>query len=55
MLQWHYSFVNIGNEGIQQYMQYEISMTVFVGRIANQRKEPKWLQFENYTSEVLNI
>ena len=36
-------------------MQYEVSMTVYMGRIVNQRKVPKWLPFENYTLESLNI
>ena len=30
-------------------------MTVYMGRIANQRKVPKWLPFKNYKSESLNI
>ena len=37
------------------HMQYEVSMTVNVGRIANQKKVPKWLSFKNYKSESLNI
>ena len=36
-------------------MQYEVSMTVCMGRTTNQRKVPKWLPFENYKSESLNI
>ena len=28
-------------------MQYEASMTVYMGRIGNQRKVPKWLPFKN--------
>ena len=36
-------------------MQYEVSMTVCMGRIANQRKVPKWLPFKNYKSKSLNI
>ena len=31
------------------------SLTAYVGRIANQRKIPKWLPFKNYKSESLNI
>ena len=31
-------FVYVGKEEIHKYMQYEITMTVCVGRIANQRK-----------------
>ena len=30
-------------------------MTAYLGRIANQRKIPKWLPFKNYRSESLNI
>ena len=30
---------------------HEVSMTVSVGRIANQRKLPKWLPFKNHMSE----
>ena len=44
-----------GKEEIHKYMQYEVSMTVCMGRKANQRKVPKWLQFKNYKSESLNI
>ena len=36
-------------------MQYEVSMTVCVGWITNQRKVPRWLSFKNYKSESLNI
>ena len=36
-------------------MQYEVTMTVYEGRIANQRKVLKWLLFKNYMSENLNI
>ena len=28
---------------------------VYTDNITNQRKVPKWLPFENYTSESLNI
>ena len=51
------TFVYIGKEEIHKhkYMQYEVSMTAYVGRIANQRKIPKWLPFENYKLESLNI
>ena len=28
-------------------------MTVYIGRIANQRKIPKWLPFENYITKYL--
>ena len=44
-----------GKEEIHKYMQYEVSMTVCVGWITNQRKVPKWLLFKNYMSESLNI
>ena len=48
-------FVYEGKKEIHKYMQYEVSMTVCMGRIANQRKAPKWLPFKNYKSESLNI
>ena len=35
------SFVYDGKEEIHKYMQYEVSMTVSMGRIVNQRKVPK--------------
>ena len=38
-----------------KYMQYEVSMTICMGRTTNQRKVPKWLPFKNYKSESLNI
>ena len=34
-------FVYEGKEVIHKYMQYEVSMTVCMARIANQRKIPK--------------
>ena len=34
-------FVYQGKEKIHKYMQYEVPMTVCMGRIANQRKVPK--------------
>ena len=40
---------------MHKHMQYEVSMTVNMGRIANQRKVQKWLRFKNYQSESLNI
>ena len=49
------SFVYVGKEEILKYMQYEVSMTVHMGRITNQRKIPKWLPFKNYKSELLHI
>ena len=42
-------------EEMHKYMQYEVFMTVCMGRIVNQRKVPKWLSFKNYKSESLNI
>ena len=55
----HYSgiipFVCEGKVEIHKYMQHEVSTTVCMGRIANQRKVPKWLLFKNYKSESLNI
>ena len=39
----------------ETHKQYGVSVTVHMGRKANQRKVPKWLQFENYTLESLNI
>ena len=48
-------FMYKGKEEIHKYIQYEVSMTVCMGRIANQRKVPKWLLFKNYKSESLNI
>ena len=34
-----------GKDVIHKYVQYEVSLTVCMGRIANQRKVPKWLQY----------
>ena len=48
-------FVYEGKEEVYKYMQYEVPLTVCVGRISNQRKLPKWLSFKNYKSESLNI
>ena len=48
-------FVYEGKEEIHKYMQYQVSMTVCIGRIVNQRKVPKWLPFKNYMSESLNF
>ena len=44
-----------GKEEIHTYMQYEVSMTVCMGRTTSQRKVPKWLPFKNYKSESINI
>ena len=35
------SFVYEGKEDIHKYMQYEVSMTVCMGRTTNQREVPK--------------
>ena len=48
-------FLYEGKEEIHKYMQLEVSMTVYMGRIANQRKVPKWLPLKNYMSESQNI
>ena len=48
-------YVYTGKEEILKYMPYKISMTAYMGRMANQRKIPKWLPFKNYKSESLNI
>ena len=44
-------FAYVGKEDIHKYMQYEVSMTVYVGRAANQRKVPKLLYLKNCKSE----
>ena len=44
-----------GKEDTHKYKQYEVSLTVHIGRIANQGKVPKWLPFKNYKSESLHI
>ena len=48
------SFVYEGKGEIHKHMQYEVSVTVCMGRIVNQRKISKWLPFKNYKSESLN-
>ena len=48
-------FMYAGKEEILKNMWYEVSMTVYMGRIANQRKTPNWLPIKNYKSESLNI
>ena len=40
---------------VNGHTEYEVSITIYVGRRANQRKIPKWLLFKNYKSESLNI
>ena len=37
------------------HTEYKVSMTIYVGRRANQRKIPKWLPFKNCKLESLNI
>ena len=32
-------------------MQYEASMTVYIGKTANQRKVTKWLSFQKNVSQ----
>ena len=49
------SFVYVGKEEIHKYKQYVVFMTAYMGRIANQRKIPKYLSFKNYKSELLNV
>ena len=46
------AFLYIGRDEIHMYMQYEVSMTVCVGRVSNQRKVPKWLPFKNFKSKL---
>ena len=48
-------FVYEVKDKIHKYMQYEVSMTVCMGRATNQRNVVKWLLFKNYKSESLNI
>ena len=48
-------FMYEGKEELHKYMQYEVFMTVNMGRATNQRKVAKWLPFKNYKSESLNI
>ena len=43
--------VHVGKEAILKCMSCEISMIVYMGRIANHQKVPKWLPFKNYKSE----
>ena len=40
-------FVCGGKEEIHKFLQYEVSMTACMGRIASQIKVPKWLPFKN--------
>ena len=49
------SFVYIGKEEIHEYVQYEISITIYMGRIENQKGVPKWLPFEHHMLKALTI
>ena len=40
---------------VNVHTKYEVSMTIYVGRRANQRIIPKWLPLKNYKSESQNI
>ena len=40
-------FVYEGKDLIHKYMQYEVSITVYMGRIAIQRKVPKCCHLKN--------
>ena len=40
-------FVYVGKEKIHKYVWYEVSMTDYMGRIANHIEVQKWLQFKN--------
>ena len=42
----------VGKEEILKYMLYEVSVTVCMGRIANQREVPKWFSFKNYQVRI---
>ena len=44
-----------GKEETHKYMQHEVSITICVGWIGNQRKVPKWLPVKNCKSESLHI
>ena len=48
-------FVYEGKEEMHEYVQYEVSMPVCMGRTTNQGKISKWLPFKNYYSDSLNI
>ena len=48
-------FVYIGKEEMHKYMQYKVSMIVYMGRLANQRKVSKWLPFKTFKSKSLNM
>ena len=39
-------FAYVGTDEKHKYMQYEASMTVYIGRATNQRKVPKLLSFK---------
>ena len=44
-------FAYTGKEDIHKYVQYEASVTVYMGRAANQRKVPKWYHLKICKSE----
>ena len=46
---------HIARAHVNIHTKYEVSVTIYVDRRANQRKVPKLLPFENYKSESLNI
>ena len=45
---------HIAEINVNIHKKYEVSMAMYVGRRANQRKIPKCLPFKNYKSESLN-
>ena len=47
--------VHIAELSVNIHTKHEVSMTIYVGRRANQRKIPKWLPFKTYNLESLNI
>ena len=53
-----FPFMYVDKEEIHKYMQWEVSMAIFMGRIENQRKILKWLPLKtislnHYTFGVL--
>ena len=46
-------FVYEGKEVIHKKIQYEVSVTVCMGRIANKRKVPKWLPFKKLQVRII--
>ena len=47
--------LRVGTEEINKYIQYEVSISIYLARVANRRKVPKWLPFKIHNSESLNI